>query len=243
MLDARIRCPGFKDMPPDMAASSSRTRDPLTVWDLPTRLFHWVLVVLIILQYLSGELGLLSMTWHFRLGYATLALIVFRVLWGFAGSDTSRFSSFVRGPGRVVRYLRDSMRGRAKSAIGHNPLGGWSVLLMLLCIAVQTVSGLFSSDDVTETGPLAAHVSDATVELMTRIHHVGRWVLLVLIALHVVAVLMHWVVRDDNLVAPMLTGRKDADEPEALRIVSSWLALALAAASALAVWALVAWAG
>jgi len=217
--------------------------NPLTVWDLPTRLFHWILVALIILQYASGEFGVLSMEWHFRLGYATIALIVFRVLWGFAGSGTSRFAHFVRGPRSVLSYLRGSLHGRVKSDIGHNPLGGWSVLLMLTCIAIQAVSGLFASDDLTETGPFAAHVSDATVALMTRIHNIDRWVLLVLIALHVIAVLMHWVIRDDNLVAPMLHGRKETEESESMRIVSSWLALALAIASALAVWALIAWAG
>jgi cytochrome b len=135
------------------------------------------------------------------------------------------------------------MRGRARSGVGHNPLGGWSVLLMLACLAVQTASGLFASDDITETGPLAARVSEATVALMTRIHNIDRWVLLALIALHVVAVLMHWVIRDDNLVAPMLHGRKQTDEMPALRLVSPWRALLLAIASALAVWALIAWLG
>jgi cytochrome b len=217
--------------------------NPVIVWDAPTRLFHWILVLLIAFQYASGEFGLLPMEWHFRLGYATLALIVFRVLWGFAGSPSSRFSSFVRSPAVVARYLLDILRGRQRSYPGHNPLGGWSVLLMLACIAVQAISGLFSSDDLTLTGPLAARVSDRTVELMTRIHHLGRYVLLALIVLHLMAVLMHWAIGRDNLVAPMLHGRKQLDGAEDVRPASPLRALALAAVSAAAVWTVVVWGG
>ena len=214
---------------------------PIAVWDLPTRIFHWALAVLILLQYLSGEFGLLSMDWHFRLGYATLALILFRVLWGFFGSSTSRFSHFVRGPVAVWRYTVALLQGRTQGAIGHNPLGGWSVLLMLASVALQSVTGLFSTDDLETTGPLAARVSDAAVKAMTRIHHWNRYVLLLLIVLHLGAVLAHWVWRRDNLVAPMLHGHKRIEVATPMRAASPWIALALLAASALAVWALVAW--
>ena len=217
-------------------------RHRIRLWDLPTRLFHWALVVLIALQFASGEFGVVPMRWHYLLGYATLALIVFRVLWGFAGSQTSRFGSFVRGPRAVVRYVAASLRGRAPRAPGHNPLGGWSALVMLVVVVVQAVSGLFASDDISEEGPFAAHVSDAIVALMTRIHHIDRYVLVVLIALHVGAVLLHWAIRNDNLVAPMLHGRAQIDGAREPRFVSSWRALLLFALSAGAVWALVAWA-
>jgi cytochrome b len=217
-------------------------RHRIRLWDLPTRLFHWALVVLIALQFASGEFGVVPMRWHYLLGYATLALIVFRVLWGFAGSQTSRFGSFVRGPRAVVRYVAASLRGRAPRAPGHNPLGGWSALVMLVVVVVQAVSGLFASDDISEEGPFAAHVSDAIVALMTRIHHIDRYVLVVLIALHVGAVLLHWAIRNDNLVAPMLHGRAQIDGAREPRFVSSWRALGLFALSAGAVWALVAWA-
>jgi len=222
--------------------------NPVIVWDLPTRLFHWLLVALLVAQYASGEFGLLSMEWHFRLGYATLALIVFRVLWGLAGSRSSRFATFVQGPATVARYLLDSVRGRPARYLGHNPLGGWSVLLMLACVAVQAISGLFSSDDLTEFGPLAERVSDRTVELMTRIHQIDRYLLLALIVLHIVAVLLHWAIRGENLIAPMLHGRKRPDDSQAdgahdVDRVSPWRVLALAAVSGAAVWALVAWGG
>ena len=221
--------------------SATHGRDAVTVWDLPTRLFHWVLVALIVLQYLSGEFGLFSMDWHFYLGYATLALIVFRVLWGFAGSTTSRFSHFVQGPAAVWRYTVALLQGRAQGAIGHNPLGGWSVLLMLASVALQAATGLFSTDDLDTTGPLAARVSDAAVKSMTRIHHWNRYFLLLLIVLHLGAVLAHWVWRRDNLVAPMVHGRKRIAVTMPIRAASLWVALALLIASELAVWALVAW--
>jgi cytochrome b len=218
--------------------------NPLTVWDLPTRLFHWALVILIVLQYASGEFGLLPMEWHYRLGYATLALIVFRVLWGFLGSPTSRFAEFVRGPAAVARYALASLRGRERAFVGHNPLGGWSALLMLASIAVQSVSGLFATDDLVETGPFASHVSDATIKWMTRIHNVNRFVLLLLIVLHVTAVLLHWAIRRENLVAPMLHGRKRVDEDASpARVVSTWRALVLLVLSAVAVGILAAFGG
>jgi cytochrome b len=215
--------------------------NPIRVWDLPTRLFHWSLVVLIALQYASGEFGLLPMQWHYRLGYATIALIMFRVLWGFAGSQTSRFADFLRGPRTVARYVADLVRGRVTRTPGHNPLGGWSVMLMLALVALQAISGLFTSDDISEEGPLAARVSDATVALMTRIHHFNRYALLLLIALHVGAVALHHVIRNENLVASMLHGHARADGARALRFVSPWRALALLALATIVVWCIVAW--
>lgn len=211
------------------------------VWDLPTRLFHWLLVALIGLQYATGQFGLLSMQWHYLCGYATLALIVFRVLWGFFGSDTSRFAHFVRNPFAVLRYLRGLVGGDATREAGHNPLGGWSVIFMLALVALQAVSGLFTTDDVTEDGPLVARVSDATITLMTSVHHTTRYLLLALIALHVCAIALHYGWRKENLVAPMLDGRAPVDGAPSLRFVSVWRAVVLLLLSAAAVWSLVAW--
>lgn len=207
----------------------------VTVWDLPTRLFHWALVLLILAQFLSGEFGLLPMAWHYWLGYATLALVVFRVLWGFAGSHTSRFASFVRGPGAVVQYARETAAGRHVPVVGHNPLGGWSVVLMILSLLVQSITGLFSSDDLTESGPLVDRVSDATVEWMTRVHHLNRWLLLLLIVLHVGAVLLHWAIRRDNLVGAMIHGKSRHGEGDAPRMAPLHRALLLLIVSAIAV--------
>lgn len=214
---------------------------PIVVWDLPTRLFHWMLVALIALQFASGEFGWLSMEWHFLLGYATLALVLFRALWGFLGSQTSRFSDFVRGPGAMFGYVADFARGRRGHRAGHNPIGGWSVLAMLACVALQAVTGLFTSDDVLDEGPLAGRVSAAGVALMSRIHAANRYVLVVLIALHIAAVALHFVLRSHNLLAPMVTGRARHAEPRELRFVPPWRAVVLLALSMAAVWGLVAW--
>jgi cytochrome b len=209
------------------------------VWDLPTRLFHWVLVALVVVLYASGKFDLIDMRWHVWAGCATLALLLFRLLWGFAGSQTSRFVEFVRGPGAVIAYLRSLFSGAAKSTVGHNPLGGWSVLALLLSLLLQTVSGLFASDEVEVDGPLVAHVSVRTAKWMTRLHHWNESVLLALIALHVVAVLLYLLLGRRNLVAPMIHGRDAHADPAALRFASGWRALALFAASAAAVTLLV----
>lgn len=205
------------------------------VWDLPTRLFHWALVVLIALQFATAEFGFLSMQWHYRFGWATLALIVFRVLWGFAGSQTSRFADFLRGPQAVANYIRTMFSAPPSVRLGHNPLGGWSVVTMLVCVLVQAASGLFASDGIDEDGPFVGAVSGATVKLATQLHHLGETVLLVLIALHIGAVLLHWLLKHDNLIAPMITGRKRADAPAPMRFASNWRALVLIVVIAAAV--------
>lgn len=212
------------------------------IWDLPTRLFHWLLVLLILLLYATGEYGLLDMDWHFWFGYATFALLMFRVLWGFLGSQTSRFAGFVRGPRAVVMYVRESYANANHGVIGHNPLGGWSVIALLLCVIVQSISGLFTSDEIETDGPLVARVSNYTVRLMTRVHHWNQNLLLLLIALHVGAILFYLLVKHDNLVVPMITGRKPLGHSVSLRFASPWLALALLLATAAIVAALVVYA-
>jgi len=211
------------------------------IWDLPTRIFHWLLVVLIVLQYLSGEFGLLSMQWHFWLGYTTLALIVFRVFWGFFGSQTARFVSFVRGPISALRYVRSLFSNQPKNSVGHNPLAGWSVLALLLTVLVQAITGLFSSDDVSEAGPLVEHVSEATVRWMTHLHHLNKNILLLLIVLHLVAVLLYGLLGRENLIAAMFSGRKKLSVDPHLRFVGNGIALLLFVISVALVVGLVIW--
>ena len=218
----------------------SSDRAATRVWDLPTRLFHWLLVLLVAVQYASGEFGWPSMAWHYRFGYATLALIAFRVLWGLAGSQTSRFSDFVRGPRAALHYAAVLLRGGDTHRAGHNPLGGWSVVAMLASIALQATSGLFASDDISEDGPLVARASGALVSAMTRIHHWNRWVLVALVVLHLGAIGVH-ALRGANLVAPMLSGRARDAVGRPLRFAPTWLAALLFVLAAIAVWALVAW--
>jgi cytochrome b len=217
-------------------------RTLVRVWDMPTRIFHWTLVALIALQYATGEFHVLDMRWHFWFGYATLALILFRVLWGLLGSQTSRFVEFVRGPGAVVTYLRAQLSTSPQISIGHNPLGGWSVLVMLASISLQLVTGLFASDEIDTDGPLVARVSQRTVKWMTRLHGWNQNLLLVLIALHVVAALAYLLLKRENLIVPLISGRKAAREDIALRFASSWFALALLLLCCAAVGAFVWWA-
>ncbi len=217
-------------------------KSKIRVWDLPTRLFHWVLALLVLLQFGTAEWDWLDMYWHMRFGYAVLALVVFRIVWGFVGSDTSRFAQFVRSPLRAWRFFKASLTDREHRTVGHNPLGAWSVLVMLASLAVQAVSGLFSSDDIITFGPLAGRVSESTVSAMTRIHHWNKNVLLVLIALHITAILVHLIGKRDNLIGPMISGNKRlAESAAAPHIRPWWWALPIIIVAGLLVWALVIW--
>lgn len=212
------------------------------IWDLPTRLFHWLLAILILLQYGTADWHWLDMRWHVRFGYATLALLLFRVIWGFAGSQTARFSDFVRGPRRAFAYARDLLANKASFNIGHNPLGGWSVLALLFCLLLQTITGLFTSNRRhTEFGPWAAHIPEQWVRRLTEIHHVNQNVLLILIGIHIAVVLAYWIGRNENLIGPMLHGRKSLAPMAPPRFASLRRALVVIALAALAVWLVVAW--
>ena len=175
------------------------------VWDLPTRLFHWALAVLIGLSWWTAETGRNSL--HLWLGYGVLFLLFFRILWGFLGSSTSRFSAFVRGPRAVAEYVRNRFRW---PTAGHAPLGALSVLALLALLLVQVGTGLFASDeDGFFSGPLSYLVSIGASESMTGLHEeLFDW-LLVLIGLHVAAILLYRLALGRNLVGPMITGKAD----------------------------------
>ncbi|MFE0841723.1 cytochrome b/b6 domain-containing protein [Achromobacter insolitus] len=177
------------------------------IWDLPTRLFHWALVVCIIGAFVSVKLGGLYMDWHVRFGCTALGLILFRLLWGFFGPRYARFSQFVRGPAAVARYLKG-----AAAPAGHNPLGALSVLALLLVIGLQAVSGLFTTDDIMTQGPLFGHVNEAMSAAMTSWHKLNEWVILTLVALHLAAVLWYALVRRKRLVRAIITGKVDAKD-------------------------------
>lgn len=213
----------------------------VTVWDLPTRLFHWTLVALMIFQWLTAEFGS-AMDWHVWGGYAILALVLFRLIWGFVGSDTVRFRDFVRGPGAALGYVKALLRGETPLYLGHNPMGGWSIVAMLVLLLVQAGTGLFANDDITIEGPLYAWVSKGTSDWLTAIHKFNFNLLLLVIAVHISAVLFYLFVKRENLIHPMLSGRKYLPPDmvgETPRIVSPWLGLAVLAAAVAAVWMLV----
>lgn len=177
---------------------------PVAVWDLPTRVFHWTLVLLIVAAWWTAEKELLD--WHERTGLAILGLIVFRLVWGVIGSSTARFSSFVKGPRGIADYLR----GRSANVLGHNPLGALSVLALLAVVAVQAGLGLFASDeDGLLSGPLSHWISDDAAEEVADLHHDLFDGLVILIGVHVAAILYYLLVKRDNLIAPMVHGRRN----------------------------------
>ncbi len=215
-------------------------RQRYRVWDLTTRLIHWALVLLVLLQFGTAEWGWLSMQWHMYFGYATLVLVGVRVLWGFVGSDTARFANFVRGPRAIAAYMRGTLWRGFGHPVGHNPLGALSVLALLTVLAVQGISGLFASHGVHNAGPLAGRVSAATVRWMTQLHDYGQQVLLGLIALHIAAVLLHALARrEEHLITAMITGYKRLARDPQLRFVSIGGAVLLAVALSFLLWALV----
>jgi cytochrome b len=180
----------------------------IRVWDLPVRLFHWSLVLLFALAWLTGDI-LEIYEPHEIIGLGILALVSFRIVWGFVGSTTARFSQFVRGKSAVVAYLNGDWQGT-----GHNPLGGWSVLLMFAFLLAMVGTGLFANDDADFTGPLSFLVDNALSSNLTRVHH---WLfdgLLIVVAVHVGAILFYKIVLAKDLVRPMLTGQKEAESEQ-----------------------------
>ena len=211
------------------------------VWDLPTRLFHWILVALMIVQWLTAESDG-AMQYHVWGGYAVLTLVLFRLIWGFAGSETARFSHFVRGPGAALDYVKALLRGETPLYLGHNPMGGWSILALLTLLLIQAGTGLFANDDITFDGPLSGWVSRSMSNWLTTVHKVNFNLLLLVIAAHISAVLFYLLVKRENLIHPMLSGRKrlPPEQAEAApRMVSSWLGLAALLVAAVAVGLLV----
>jgi cytochrome b len=209
------------------------------VWDLPLRLTHWALVAGVAGSWATHYAGVEWSAWHARCGYAVLVLVVFRILWGFVGTRHSRFANFLRGPRRVLDYLRG--RG-TQPTVGHNPLGALSVVAMLLLLLAQAVTGLFANDEIAFTGPFYGWVSQVTSGRLTSLHHANSDWLLALLALHVLAIAWYALVRRRPLVRAMLSGRRAAAEVapgegiEGSRIVlAGAIVLALAALLALAI--------
>ncbi|MGB8414765.1 cytochrome b/b6 domain-containing protein [Paraburkholderia sp.] len=206
----------------------------LLVWDVPTRLFHWLIVVLVAAAYATAKLN--WMDWHIRIGETLMALVLFRLLWGFFGSETARFKSFLRSPAAVRRHLRHLCHREPDQQVGHNPAGGWMVSLLLALLLGETLSGLYVNNDVADVGPLTQWVPAILANAITRLHAVLWDTLLVGIALHVLAIAGYAALKGHNLLRPMLTGRKRLPEHiRAPRQASANLALLLLVISATAV--------
>ncbi len=225
----------------DILVTDSQTmRKKKLVWDLPVRLFHWALVLLFGAAWITAEQGPAWMDRHMQIGYAIMTLALFRLLWGFFGSHQARFSTFFSGPKKALVYIKNLRSGSTQANVGHNPLGGWSVVAMLLLLLFQASTGLFANDDIYNDGPLTSWVSSATSGLLTKIHKLNFNLLLVLTGTHIVAVFGYLLIKKDNLIKPMFTGQKELGPQQAPgRIVSTWRALAILLCCAGAVYLLV----
>jgi len=206
---------------PSSDAETTRTM-VARIWDAPVRLFHWLLVALLCFSWWSGKQH--EMDWHRRSGYCILALLIFRIYWGFVGGRTARFAQFIRGPRAALAYARSLVRGTYIAEPGHNPLGGWSVVLMLATLMTMVVAGLFSVDvDGLESGPLADYVSFDQGRVAAHIHGFVFNLLLALIATHLVAILFYLVRLRHNLIGPMITGRGTARNLPVEERGASWV--------------------
>jgi cytochrome b len=208
---------------------SNKKSSRVHVWDLPTRIFHWLLVTLIFCAWASYEFnevfGDTSLLWHRMNGYAILVLVIWRLLWGVAGSPTSRFANFLVWPWNAARYGLDLIRGRDRHFLGHNPLGSYMIIALLALVATQAILGLFSTEHNSVTwGPLSFLISEERSELLTKYH---EWmfenVLLVFIGAHIVANVLYRLVKKDQLIEAMVIGTKPAGdyEDQRLAVVSS----------------------
>jgi cytochrome b len=188
------------------AAYVSERIVPMRVWDAPTRLFHWALVILLGTSWLTESRGWMQL--HFLSGYSIITLLLFRVAWGFAGSQTARFSHFIRGPWAALRHFAHLLRREPDTEIGHNAAGGWMVLVMLALLAVQVSTGLFANDDANTEGPLFSYVGKEQSDWLSHIHAVNFMLIKIAVVLHVVAILIYLGLARHDLVRPMITGRK-----------------------------------
>lgn len=176
------------------------------VWDVPTRLFHWSVVVLVGASWITADMGLVRV--HLWSGALLLTLLLFRIIWGFVGSTTARFSNFVGNPKTVAAYVSALLRGDKPLHAGHNPPGGWMVVALLTMLTVQVTSGLFANNDIHFNGPLAMLISKEASDQLTDLHATLFNVVLVLVWIHVVAVFFYRFVKGEDLIVPMLTGTK-----------------------------------
>lgn len=229
-------------------SDQDRGRRRVAVWDAPTRLFHWLLVILFVVLWVTGTDGPLDL--HMTIGEALLALLLFRLAWGFVGSRHSRFADFVVGPRAALDHWREMLRvarlgpaaGSGAPHAGHTRLGGWMILLLLALLLAESISGLFASDEITTDGPLTHLVSGSVERAFSVYHSLAFDVIVALIAVHIAAALFYLGRRGENLILPMITGWTALPAAAAAgegRFASPWLALALLAIATVLVWAVV----
>lgn len=180
------------------------------VWDIPTRAFHWLLVISVCAGWWIGEnLSFGNVNWHFYLGYATGGLIVFRLLWGLVGSQSARLSALFHKPGTTLAYVVEMKKREPSGYRGHSPVGSLSVIGLLLVLAVQVITGLFAeADDLFSGGPLTPYVDSSMIQLANSIHEINSKILVALVVLHIAALLFYLIWKRENLVRAMVNGKK-----------------------------------
>jgi len=207
---------------------------PMRIWDLPTRVFHWTLVVLIFTSWLSAKLDWMRI--HVLCGYSILTLLLFRIVWGFIGSDTARFASFLKHPFAAIHHLLHLARREPDTEVGHNAAGGWMVVVMLAILMVQTITGLCANDDVLTEGPLARIVGKDRSDWLTHVHSVNFTLIEIVVAAHVLAIVTYRLLKGHNLLWPMITGKKRLPgATPAPRLMHPVLGMVVLVAAALAV--------
>lgn len=182
----------------------------IRVWDLPIRLFHWMLVLCIIGSFISVNIGGNAIQWHAYFGYSILCLLIFRIIWGFIGSTHARFISFFPSKQAILAYLQ----GSSPRVLGHNPVGALSVFALLFVLCVQVTTGLFVDDEIAFQGPLAKYVSSSVSSFLSQIHEGNQVVIYTLIAIHVAAIWFYKKFKGENLIKPMISGDKEIDPSE-----------------------------
>ena len=178
----------------------------IRIWDLPTRVFHWLFALAVFGAIITDFLG--EIEWHSYCGYTALVLVIFRIIWGFVGPLHARFSTFVPSFSKLKLFLKD----KKSDQLGHNPLGALSVLAMLVIVLVQATSGLFADDEISFQGPLAKFVSENTVKLMSQLHEANHLLVYGIVALHLIAIFYYQRIKKENILGPMIHGDKDVEE-------------------------------
>jgi cytochrome b len=211
-------------------ASKEQTKDSKTikVWDLPVRIFHWSLVILFIAAYVTNALGTDYFKYHLWCGYAIIVIVGFRITWGLVGTYHAQFINFIRNPVTTIKYAIQSVKNTEKHYAGHNPLGAVMVIVLLLTVLIQAITGLFTNDEILNVGPLYGYITDELSLKLTSLHrHLFYWILAAVV-LHVIAVLAHVFFKRDNIIKAMFTGNKPAKGLEDEKSIGSskiWLAI------------------
>ncbi|MGO4872591.1 MAG: cytochrome b/b6 domain-containing protein [Roseiarcus sp.] len=206
--------------------SAANDKRAITVWDAPTRLFHWLVVALVAAAYATQALN--WMDWHALAGDAVLVLVAFRLVWGFVGGETARFAGFLASPREALGHLKTMLKREPDLQVGHNPAGGWMVLMLLALLLGETLTGLYALDDVAEVGPLTPYVPAPVANWIDAAHATLWDILLAAVALHVLAVATYALAKGQNLLTPMITGRKRMPAGTPPPLMASWARAALA---------------